>query len=116
MSYSTFNITPSKGIVSNYKPRVIVSQFGDGYSQRVVDGINSIAKEWSLTFSSKDLSTAAQIVSFFEDRKGVEGFKWTPPDDTIAYSVICPEWTRTYDSHISATITAKFVQIFDVLV
>lgn len=112
----TFRWVPSKSFSATTKPRVIKSQFGDGYSQRYVDGINSLVKEWSLSFNSKDLNTAAQIESFFEARKGVEGFKWTPPGDTITYSVICTDWSRTYDSHLSASISARFVQIFDVLV
>lgn len=114
MAY-TFSIVPSKSFSLSTKPRVILSQFGDGYSQRAVNGINNLTKEWSLAFNSKDLTTISQIENFFEARKGVEGFKWTPPGDVVVYSVICPEWSKTYDSHISASITAKFVQIFDVL-
>lgn len=114
MAY-TFNFKPSKSFTVSSKPRVLTSQFGDGYSQRMVNGINSITKEWSVQFNSRDLSTCAQIEDFFEARKGVEGFKWTPPGDTITYSIICPEWSRSYDSHISASISAKFVQVFDIL-
>lgn len=112
----TFRWTPSKSFSVSTKPRIIKSQFGDGYSQRYVDGINNITKEWSVSFNSKDLNTAGQIENFFEERKGVEGFKWTPPGDTLTYSVVCPEWNRTYDSHLSASINARFVQIFDVLI
>lgn len=115
MAY-TFRWKPSKSFTTSTKPRIIKSQFGDGYSQRYVDGINSVVKEWSVAFNSNDLNTAAQIEDFFEARKGVEGFLWTPPGDTKSYSVICTEWSRTYDSHISASISARFVQIFDVLI
>lgn len=112
----TFSIKPSKSFSLSSKPRVVTSQFGDGYSQRIVNGINNIAKEWSVSFNSRDLQTISQIENFFEARRGVEGFRWIPPGDTTIYSVLCTEWSKTYDSHISASITAKFIQIFDVLV
>lgn len=111
----TFSIVPSKSFTLTTRPRVITSQFGDGYSQRITNGINPLTKEWSVSFNNKDLTTISQIENFFEARKGVEGFKWSPPGDITVYSVICPEWSKTYDTHISASMTARFVQIFDVL-
>jgi len=114
MAY-TFTYNPSKSFSSSSKPRVITSQFGDGYSQRVGQGINRIVKEWSLVFKSRSLTDANAIETFFVARSGVEGFLWTPPGESTTYSVICSEWSKTYDSNISATIQAKFTQIFDAL-
>ena len=33
-------VVPDKGMSAPYKPRVLVAKFGDGYEQRVRDGIN----------------------------------------------------------------------------
>lgn len=114
MAY-TFTYTPSKSFTSSTKPRVAVSQFGDGYSQRVGMGINRLVKEWSLTFKSRSITQADSIISFLEARAGVEAFLWQPPGESNTYSVICSEWTRTYDSNLSATIQTKFTQVFDIL-
>lgn len=114
MAY-TFSWTPSKSITKTQKPRVLTAQFGDGYSQRIVNGINPITREWSVAFNSKSVADANAIEAFLEARSGVEGFLWTPPGESTAYAVICPDWSRTYDTHISASIQAKFVQIFEVL-
>lgn len=114
MAY-TFTWVPSKSFSKTNKPRVLTAQFGDGYSQRVSNGINPIVREWSVSFSGRTLKETNLIETFLTNRKGVEGFLWTPPGDTTTYSVVCPEWSRTYDSHISATIQARFIQIFDVL-
>lgn len=114
MAYN-FIWVPSKSFTKSVKPRVINAQFGDGYSQRMINGINSITREWSVSFNSKSLSVANSIESFLVARKGVEGFLWVPPGEATTYAVICPEWSRSYDTHISATIQAKFVQIFDAL-
>ena len=114
MAY-TFTYKPSKTFTSSSKPRVITSQFGDGYSQRVGQGINRITREWALVFKSRSIIDANAIETFFSARAGVEGFLWNPPGESTTYSVICTEWSRSYDSSISATIQAKFVQIFDAL-
>lgn len=114
MAY-TFTWTPSKSFSKTIKPRVLNAQFGDGYSQRVVNGINSITREWSVSFNSKPLNEINAIEDFLSARKGSEGFLWTPPGESTSYAVICPDWSRTYDTHISASLQVKFVQIFDVL-
>lgn len=114
MAY-TFSYTPSKAFSSTTKLRVAVSQFGDGYSQRVGLGINRVTKEWNLVFKARSVEQAEEIENFFVARAGVDGFLWTPPGESTTYSVICNEWSKTYDSHLSATIQAKFTQIFDVL-
>lgn len=114
MAY-TFTYVPSKRFTKSSKPRVLTAQFGDGYSQRVGDGINRIVTEWSLSFASRSITEINNIISFLEARSGVEAFKWTPPGESTQYAVICPEWSKTYDSPISATIQARFVQVFDKL-
>lgn len=113
MALLTFTYTPSKGISSSSKPRVVSAQFGDGYSQRVPDGLNSVVKEWDLSFNSNPVNKANSIVKFFEDRKGSEPFLWTPPGETTQYLVICQEWNMVYQTHLSRTVTAKFKQVFD---
>lgn len=114
MAY-TFTWVPSKSFTKTIKPRVLTAQFGDGYSQRVTDGINNITREWSVSFNSKSISDINNIESFLIARKGSEGFLWTPPGESTTYAVICPDWSRTYDTHISASLQTKFIQIFDIL-
>lgn len=109
----TFTWVPSKSFTKSTKPRVTIAQFGDGYSQRSIVGINSMTREWSISFNSKDINTVNLIENFFIDKQGVEAFNWVPPGETTTYFVICTEWSRTYDSHISASLQAKFVQVFD---
>lgn len=108
-----FNYMPSKSFQKATKARVKKAQFGDGYSQRLVDGINSIINEWSINFTSKSISEINNIVQFFETNNGASYFLWTPPGESTQYKVICQEWSKTYDSHISASLSAKFEQVFD---
>ena len=47
-------VVPDKGMSAPYKPRVLSAKFGDGYEQRLRDGINNV--ERTLTGSLKKSS------------------------------------------------------------
>jgi phage-related protein len=115
MSASTFSWTPSKGFQQTTKPRVINSQFGDGYSLRIADGINNIVHTWRVQFNSVSVQTSEEILNFLVQRAGVTPFLWTPPGSLNTYTVVCPEWNVMYESHISRSVEATFTQVFDAL-
>ena len=111
---AVFTVVPDKGFTKQTTPRILVSQFGDGYAHRTKDGINNINITWAVNFSVRDLSEVSDIVSFFETHGGVTPFDFTPPDENIVYKVICPEWSQTYDASIARSVSAKFVRVFQV--
>ena len=49
--------TPDKGLSRGSNPSVLVARFGDGYEQRVADGINSLKENlvFPLTIEQKHL-------------------------------------------------------------
>lgn len=108
-----FTFTPSKNVSKTVKTRTREANFGDGYSQRVPDGINNILREWRLTFENRSIDTANQIIGFLESKNGSESFSWTPPNSPVTYKVVCMEWSELDTSHISKTINATFKQVFD---
>lgn len=58
--------------------RVLVAQFGDGYSQEAEDGINNETQSWPLQFAGT-LKEIIAIRDFFRRHKGSRGFSWTTP-------------------------------------
>ena len=68
------NRKPDKGYTRNTQPRVLVSQFGDGYSQRLIDGINPLAETINVSFNTRDKAEIDHIISFFESKGGVTAF------------------------------------------
>lgn len=109
---AVFEYVPDRGFTKQTTPRVLVTQFGDGYAHRIADGINSINTSWSLTFTNRTLTDAAAIIYFFETAAGCISFLWTPPDELVQYSVIANDWSLTYESHISRTISVKFTRVY----
>jgi phage-related protein len=101
----------SQSAQKSAEPRVLAAAFGDGYQQRVGDGINALAASWELTFSSVAADIDA-IEAFIEARAGVESFDWTDPDGN-AIQAVCPAWSRSPHTGLrSAVMTATFRQVF----
>lgn len=109
---ATFSYLPDPGPREQRKPRVRVAQFGDGYQQRVADGINTNPKNWSLAFTKRGQTEADGIMDFLDARAGIEAFDWTSPAG-VAGKYICSEYERTIGQGQLYNITATFIQVFE---
>ena len=108
-------ITPSYGAQEASSPAIKSVQFGDGYQQRLMVGMakNLNPKQWNLRWEVSE-SDGDTIETFLNDRAlDNASFDWTPPDETIAYKWICPQWNKTIPYLNRASITATFVQVFE---
>lgn len=107
---ATFNFTPARGAQLSIKPRVRSSQFGDGYEQRVADGINTQLRRWSLQFT-RETSDIDSIEAFFVARNGTESFTWVPPEGASGIW-LCREWVRTVAESNVQMVSAVFEEVF----
>lgn len=110
---TTFTWTPDFGLEADYKPRVRLARFGDGYEQRVGDGINTDQDKWNLTFTVRTDTETSAILAFLKARNGIEAFDWTPAGESTAIRVVCREWHRTFDKFNLNTVTATFDRVFE---
>lgn len=106
---ATFTYIPSRGSRSESTPRILSNKFGDGYEQRIGDGINNLLPIWQLQFNTIDQSNAASIISFFESHGGVTSFDWTPPIGS-AGKFVCKTWNIVPDGMIF-DISATFEKV-----
>lgn len=77
---TTSKVIPDRSLSQSAKTSVRVAKFGDGYQQRVADGLNSVGASFSLTFSNRTKEDIDDITSFFESQQGVASFIFTYPD------------------------------------
>lgn len=109
------SVTPAYGAQKTSRPRTRTVQFGDGYQQRLLYGIPSHMnpKEWDLTWNVSE--TDADTIETFLNARAEDSasFDWTPLDETTSYKWICPEWSKTIPYNNRATITARFIQVFE---
>ena len=124
------NRKPDKGYTRQTTPRVLTAQFGDGYSQRLINGINPLAETINVSFSTRDKGEIDHIISFFESKGGVSSFTFTvnqqyyaspgvtsetdvTSSDELALKVICPTWNKTYNFGDYWSATATFVRVYE---
>ena len=106
---------PDKSMTRSTKPKVLFAQFGDGYEQRLADGINTLEETFQVSFNTRTKEEIDYIVAFFENKAGVTAFTYTIPDSNnsgeTAIKVVCSTWNKTwaYGDYYSATATFKRV-------
>lgn len=107
---SDFNYQPAPGARVTREPRVLSARFGDGYEQRVADGINTQPRTWELTFQ-RAAADIATILAFFEAKGGVTSFTWTPEGESEV-RVLCRRWSRGYVAPGAGAVSATFEEVF----
>lgn len=97
METFTFPVqTKPRGEVT-FRRRVV--QFGDGYSQKVGDGLNTKVQNWTLVFDGS-FAEAEQVTDFLDRHKGTLPFLWTPPGKASPRAFTCARYSET--PHIGA--------------
>ncbi|MBD2816487.1 phage tail protein [Xenorhabdus sp. Flor] len=92
MTIPEFTWRPQDHYEVSNEPRVKVIKFGDGYEQRVKDGINNQLKRYQLNFIEQ-ADTGRAIDAFLRVRGAVEAFTWRTSDDNQLRTFVCRSWT-----------------------
>lgn len=110
---ATFTWTPDYPASSERTPRVKSVRFGDGYEQRIGDGLNTLLPSWSLSFSFRETAEIDALEAFLITHAGVHNFTWTPPRSTTAGRYICRSWTRTVERGNLDTLRCEMEAVAD---
>ena len=110
--------TPDKTLTRNNKPRVIKIQFGDGYEQRVQEGINNIVQSFSVTFNNRPKADIDDIMAFLDNKAGTTAFDFTYPDTNAGgnertVKVVCEDYTQTYSYDDFYSCSATFRRVYE---
>jgi phage-related protein len=93
------------------KTRILKTNFGDGYSQRAGDGINTTPDSWTVEFRSTS-GNIGSIVTILETKAGHTYFTWTPPGGS-EQKWVCSEWTYALLGKSTYSLSATFEEVFD---
>ena len=109
---------PDKTLTRNNKPRVIKIQFGDGYEQRVQEGINNITQNFSVSFNNRPKAEIDDIMAFLDNKAGATAFDFTYPDTNASgnertVKVVCEDYTQTYSFDDFYSCTATFRRVYE---
>lgn len=106
----TFNWPVRPGLSKAVEPRKKRVQFGDGYSQRITDGLHANLRKHTLVARCRPAEIANDIEAFLEQHNGVTAFLWTPPDDYRQGKWICERWRRTTHK-LYAEVSMEFEEV-----
>jgi phage-related protein len=104
--------TPSYGTNISQSPRVNAIRFGDGYEQRIQDGVYTHLLRLELTFDGRDEKEAAAIVHFLDSKHAIETFyyKTQPPYEKVK-KFVCKTWASNFVFKDNFTVTASFEEV-----
>lgn len=84
------------------KQRIISAQFGDGYSQEIPDGVNSILDTWSISWQNLNATERLVVVSTLDSVGSTDVLTWTPPGSSTAraFKMTNQGFTETYIANL----------------
>ena len=104
--------SPSYNISTAHQPRIKSIQFGDGYEQRLKDGISNNKLNLSLSFENRDEREATAILHFLNAREGFQSFYYKAP---APYSrikkFVCKDYSSTFVFADNYTVQASFLEV-----
>tara|TARA_B100000902_G_scaffold382069_1_gene419310 strand:- start:3033 stop:3431 length:399 start_codon:yes stop_codon:yes gene_type:complete len=120
----TGQVVPDRTLSRSSKPKVRTATFGDGYEQRIADGLNSIEETYSLTFNNRTKAEADDIIAFFDSNKGVSSFSFTYPDSNsgtndsagnpvTTIKVVCDTYNLRYTNDDFYGVNASFRRVYE---
>ena len=111
---ATFPITnPVYNTRINARPKVNTLSFGDGFEQRLTEGLNQNPLSVNLTFelSQTDADTA---ITFLNARvEDGASFDYTLPSETSSRKFVCTSFPRSNPFLKRVTLTCTFREVFE---
>ena len=103
---------PTYGSAVTSEPRLKTISFGDGYEQRLNDGINNKLLNLSVKFNGRTHNQARMILHFLDARGGKESFVFEPP---VPYNknklFVCKNWSSSNDFYNNINIECSFQEV-----
>lgn len=109
-------VNPDKGFSQSNETVIFKAEFGDGYEQRIANGINNNKQQFEMAFVNRPKDEIDDIVDFFASKKGTTAFDFTfansnesGNEETV--KVVIEKWTQTwkYDDYYDLKATARRV-------
>jgi phage-related protein len=101
------------GMRLSVKRNVKKVAFGDNYSQRTRDGLNSNKQEWQIKWTRITQAEAESLRTFFGGLDGVNHFTWTPEGQSTELKFIEKSLTIQFRNFDQWDVTLNAEQVFD---
>jgi len=113
-------VVPDKTMSRKSAPKVLTASFGDGYEQRVADGINSVKETYTLSFTNRAKADIDNMVVQLDANKGVTALAFTIPDTNNTsragekdVKVVCVDYSTNYEHDDFYSLTLNLRRVFE---
>lgn len=114
-----FEATADRGMTRSSQHRILTAKFGDGYEQRVLDGINTKNDSFSLSFNNRTAEDINLIAAFF-DSKAAKTFDFTVTDtftggnlSNTTMKVVCDTYNISYIRENFHSLTCTLRRVYE---
>lgn len=87
------------------------ASFGDGYEQRVGDGLNARRSTWNISFDGT-FDEARLVRAFIDRHAGYIKFQWTPPGRNTPAYFLCDGYNEVPHVGSQVVLQATFREVF----
>lgn len=116
---SSFEAVADRGLSRQSKHRVLTARFGDGYEQRVRDGINTKEDMFNISFKNREAEDIALIAGFLDD-KAATNFDFVITDtfssgslSTSTLKVVCDGYNINYDRENFQSLNCQLRRVYE---
>lgn len=112
-TYTTFPTTvigPTYPLEVAYEPKILKTDFGDGYTQEAPDGLNFLLGKYTVSWEALLPTERNTIKAFLEARGGYQTFLWTDPE-SVQHKVKCRSWTFSNVNPAVYSLRASFDEV-----
>jgi phage-related protein len=103
----------SENSVKTVKHRTLVSKFGDGYSQRAADGLNSKVYIWDVRWIPLQAANRDTIIAVLDAVGCWDYLTWIPPSEGASIKLVLVDEYSIDIIGDRYRISAQFQQVFD---
>ena len=110
------DVSPSFSPQLEVQQDVTVVNLGDGYQQRILKGLNTKRRKWTLPYEKRTDAVTTNILNFFESanggNNGQKAFTWTPPYG-LTGKWLCQKINVTKVAYNLNDINLEFIEVFE---
>ena len=116
---SNFEATADRGFSRTSAHNVLTAQFGDGYEQRVLNGINSKQDSFSMSFNNRSAEDINLIAAFFDNKAG-KSFDFVITDSyssgnlsNSTVKVTCNDYNVIYNTESTHSLSCTLKRVYE---
>ena len=116
---AAFEAVADRGLSRQSRHNVLTAKFGDGYEQRVLDGINTKQDMFNISFKNREAEDINLIAGFLDDKAGTN-FNFVITDTfssgnltTSTLKVVCDGYDINYGQPDNHSLSCQLRRVYE---